>query len=72
MSDTNGDTGSATTDCASPARYLILDTESVPDGKLLAKIKYPGEQLSPEEAIQRAQAEARAKSPNGSDFLPEI
>jgi predicted PolB exonuclease-like 3'-5' exonuclease len=50
--------------------YLILDTESVPDGKLLGLIKYPGEHLDPEEAVVRAQAEARERSTTGSDFLP--
>ena len=50
--------------------FLILDTESVPDGRLLAKVKYPGEDVSPEEAIARAQAEAREISRDGSDFLP--
>jgi 3'-5' exonuclease len=50
--------------------FLILDTESVPDGRLLSKVKYPGEDLGPEEAIARAQAEARENSRDGSDFLP--
>lgn len=50
--------------------FFIIDTESVPDGKLLAQVKYPGENLSPEDAIARAQAEARAASHTGSDFLP--
>src|SRR5256885_5561296 len=50
--------------------FLILDTESVPDGRLIAKVKYPGENLTPEEAIARAQAEAREASRDGSDFLP--
>lgn len=50
--------------------YLILDTESVPDGKLLSLVKYPEDKPSPEEAIARAQAEARERSPNNSDFLP--
>jgi predicted PolB exonuclease-like 3'-5' exonuclease len=50
--------------------YLVFDTESVPDGVLLAQIKFPGEPLSPEAAIARAQEEARLASPTGSDFLP--
>ena len=50
--------------------YLVLDTESVPDGDLLRRVKYAGETLSPEEAIVRAQAEAREQSNSGSDFLP--
>jgi predicted PolB exonuclease-like 3'-5' exonuclease len=50
--------------------FLIIDTESVPDGKLLAQVKYAGQNLAPEEAVARAQAEARAASHTGSDFLP--
>jgi predicted PolB exonuclease-like 3'-5' exonuclease len=50
--------------------YLILDTESVPDGRLLARVKYPDDVLTPDEAISRAQAEARELSRDGSDFLP--
>ncbi len=50
--------------------FLIIDTESVPDGKLLAQVKYPGENLRPEDAVARAQTEARAASHTGSDFLP--
>jgi hypothetical protein len=54
----------------SPTAFLVLDTESVPDGVLLSRVKYPAERLSPEEAICKAQAEAREQSSNGSDFLP--
>jgi predicted PolB exonuclease-like 3'-5' exonuclease len=50
--------------------FLVTDTESVPDGRLLSKVKYPGERLTPEEAVSRAQAEAKEKSFTGSDFLP--
>lgn len=50
--------------------YLIMDTESVPDGRLLSLIKYKDEGLTEEAAIARAQAEAREQSYNGSDFLP--
>jgi hypothetical protein len=49
---------------------LIFDCESVPDGQLLARTKYSDEPLTPEAAIDRAQQEARAQSPSGSDFLP--
>lgn len=52
-----------------PPGYLVFDCESVPDGKLLNIVKYPAETLTPEEAVARAQAEARASS-GGSDFLP--
>ncbi|MCC6418838.1 MAG: ribonuclease H-like domain-containing protein [Gemmataceae bacterium] len=50
--------------------FLVLDAESVPDGRLLARVKYPDENLAPEDAVQRAQAEARERSPCGSDFVP--
>jgi predicted PolB exonuclease-like 3'-5' exonuclease len=50
--------------------FLILDTESVPDGRLLSRVKYPGEHLGDAEAVERARAEARERSSNGSDFLP--
>jgi predicted PolB exonuclease-like 3'-5' exonuclease len=50
--------------------FLVFDTESVPDGQLLARVKYPGEALTADEAIERAQAEAREASRDGSDFLP--
>jgi 3'-5' exonuclease len=55
-----------------PARtaFLIVDTESIPDGALLSSVKYPGLGLSAEQAIDRARAEARDHSYTGSDFLP--
>jgi predicted PolB exonuclease-like 3'-5' exonuclease len=55
---------------AADTAYLILDCESVPDGKLVSEVKYHGQNLSPEEAIRRAQDEAAAQSPDGSRFLP--
>lgn len=57
---------------APPSRtaFLVVDTESVPDGQLLSAVKYAGENLSPEEAIERARSEARETSWSGSDFLP--
>lgn len=54
---------------AKPA-YLVMDTESVPDGRLVGLIKYPADNLGPEEAIARFQAETRERSATGSDFLP--
>ena len=53
-----------------PTAFLVFDTESVPDGQLLAKVKYPQQEISPEAAVTQAQAEARALSHSGSDFLP--
>jgi predicted PolB exonuclease-like 3'-5' exonuclease len=50
--------------------YLVLDTESIPDGRLLSLVKYAEDNPPPEEAVRRAQAEAREQSRSGSDFLP--
>jgi len=50
--------------------FLVVDTESVPDGELLAAVKYPQEGLSPEEAIDRAHKEQLEKTHNESDFIP--
>ena len=50
--------------------FLVFDTESVPDGRLLAQVKYPGEDLTPEAAIEKARNEAREQARDGSDFLP--
>lgn len=54
----------------STTAYLIVDTESCPDGDLLSRVKYAGQNLDSAAAIARAQAEAVAASPSGSDFLP--
>lgn len=50
--------------------YLIFDIESVPDGALLRAVNYPDEPLTPDAAIDRARAEALARSNGGSDFIP--
>lgn len=55
---------------AGTSHYLVLDTESIPDGKLLGMVKYAGEKLDDAAAVEKAQAEARSRSPSGSDFLP--
>ncbi|MDX1963270.1 MAG: 3'-5' exonuclease [Pirellulales bacterium] len=54
---------------AAPAiRYLAFDVESVADGALVSRLRYPGEKLSPSEAIQKYRAELLAKF--DSDFIP--
>ncbi len=67
---TTGDSFHEPAETKTPPAYFIMDTESVPDGKLLAKVKYSSDNLSPEDAIARAQTEAREQSFSGSDFLP--
>lgn len=61
---------SASTEAGTRTAFLVVDTESVPDGRLLAAVKYPGDNLSPEDAIEKARAEQRETSWNGSDFIP--
>ncbi len=34
-------------------KYLVFDVESVADGKLVAGIRFPGEQIDPQAAIRR-------------------
>jgi len=49
-------------------RFLVFDIESVADGRLVSKLKYPGENLAPEDAIARYRAELMEKY--GHDFIP--
>jgi predicted PolB exonuclease-like 3'-5' exonuclease len=48
--------------------YFVFDVESVADGQLVAKLRYPDAGLSPEEAIARFREELTEK--NGTDFIP--
>lgn len=49
-------------------RYLLFDVESVPDGELIAKTRYPSEELGPSDAIDRFRQELLVTS--GRDFIP--
>ncbi len=49
-------------------RYLLFDVESVPDGELIAKTRFPNQQLSEAEAIARFRQELLTNS--GRDFIP--
>ncbi len=70
MTSTSPGPARATSDPSIRTAFLVIDSESVPDGDLIARVKYPGDKLTPDEAIERARAEARAASPTGSDFIP--
>ena len=50
--------------------FLIVDTESIPDGRLLRAVKYPELTITEEEAIEKARVEASELSYTGSDFIP--
>ena len=49
-------------------RYFVFDIESVADGKLVSKLRYPGEELDPEQAVRRYRAELMELQ--GNDFIP--
>ncbi len=49
-------------------RYLAFDIESVADGQLVSKLRYPGENLAPVDATRRYRDELLAK--HDSDFIP--
>lgn len=49
-------------------RYLVFDVESVADPQLVAKLRYPNEGLSPEEAVERYRQELIEKYE--TDFIP--
>jgi 3'-5' exonuclease len=49
-------------------RYLVFDIESIADGRLVSRLRYPGEGLEPEAAIARYRSELLAK--HESDFIP--
>ncbi len=49
-------------------RYLVFDAESIADGELVAKIRYPGEELTSVEAIDRYRAELLEKFE--TEFIP--
>jgi predicted PolB exonuclease-like 3'-5' exonuclease len=54
---------------AKPAvRYFLFDIESVADGSLVSRLRYPGEQLEPAAAVRRYRDELLAKYE--SDFIP--
>jgi len=48
--------------------YFIFDIESVADGDLVSRLKYPGEGLLPAPAVAKYRAELLAE--NGKDFIP--
>src|SRR6185295_2737072 len=48
--------------------YLAFDIESVADGDLVSKIRYPGEGLKPDAAVARYREELFEKFE--SDFIP--
>lgn len=48
--------------------YLIFDVEAVADGDLIQRVRYPNEELTPQEAIARYRADLLEQ--RGSDVIP--
>ena len=48
--------------------YLVFDIETVADGQLISRIRYPGDKLAPQTAIERYRQELRDQY--DSDFIP--
>lgn len=53
---------------AEDVAHLVFDVESIADGKLIADVRYPDDDLSPEEAVERYQNERLEQT--GSTFIP--
>jgi predicted PolB exonuclease-like 3'-5' exonuclease len=51
-------------------KYLVFDVESVPDSKLISRVKYPGEEIDAREAVHRYQQELLEASGGVSEFIP--
>ncbi len=49
-------------------RFLVFDVESVADGALVSRLRYPDEKLSPRAAVRRYRDELMEK--HDSDFIP--
>jgi len=50
------------------SKFLVFDSESVADGGLVSRVRYPGQGLSPAEAIDKYRKELVETS--GTDFVP--
>lgn len=54
-------------------RALVLDIETVADGRMIQRVKWPTEsELSPRQARERLAAELREASDGKSDFIPHV
>lgn len=51
--------------------YLVFDIETVADGRLIQRVRYPdAPELTPEQAVAKQRAELLEKSGGKSDFIP--
>jgi hypothetical protein len=57
-------------DARQNVRYLVFDTEAIADGDLIAKVRYPREELTPAQAVRKYRDEVLAERGDGKDILP--
>jgi len=51
-------------------KYLVFDCEAIADGDLIARVRYPGQGLTAQEAVRRYREETAAERADGKDILP--
>ncbi len=51
-------------------KYLVFDVESIPDGSLIHKVKYPEEEIKAHDAVIKYQQEILEGSNGSTDFIP--
>lgn len=51
-------------------KYLVFDVESVPDARLISRVKYPGENLDEIAVVKRFQDEIMESTDGKSEFIP--
>lgn len=51
-------------------KYLVFDIESVPDARLIKKVRYPKEEIDGEAAVEKYQNELLESSGGTSNFIP--
>lgn len=51
-------------------KYLVFDIESIPDSRLIKQVKYPGMDITEEEAVRKFQEEILAKTDGATFFIP--
>lgn len=54
---------------AEPA-FIVFDVETVPDGELIRRVRFPNEKVSIRDAVERVRMEILDRNKGRSDFLP--
>ncbi|HPJ39604.1 MAG TPA: 3'-5' exonuclease [Spirochaetota bacterium] len=62
--------GNTTAMDESDVKYLVFDIESVPDAKLIKKVKYPDQVIDDEAAVRKFQEEVLALTSGATTFIP--